>query len=95
MVRVNPLPRRRDLLVKCERFALELFQLRKRLEEDLQGQRFVALTCVAGRAVLEHAGAGGPEVPLPAGRTALLPARLGMYTLAPDPECTVIRATIE
>lgn len=94
-VRLRPLPHGRELLMKCERFALELLHLKKRLVEEQDGQRFVVLTGVSGHARIRPVGGGKPEVELQPGRTALIPARLPGYEIVPDRECTLLKVFIE
>ncbi len=94
-VRLRPAPLRRDLLLRCEGFSIELLRLSKRLVEKADGLRFAALTCVSGAASIRYEGPGTGEIPLPAGRTVLIPARLPGYEIAPDRECAVLKVFME
>lgn len=90
-VKLQPLPARRSLLMKCERFTLELLHLKKRLVEKQDGQRFAVLTCISGHATLRHGGKEAQEVDLPTGSTVLLPARLAEVEIVPDRECKLLK----
>lgn len=69
-------------LVAAEYFSTRLYQLgggnALRIELDTGGDHFHVLTCIAGQALVR---AGAHAVTLPMGRTALIPAALGVYSM--------------
>jgi mannose-6-phosphate isomerase len=76
--------------VRYDKFVVEILELEGSMEDAPPAGRFVILNVVAGRAALD---AGGEEIPLPLGRTVLLPAALPTYTLRSD-QATVLKSYV-
>lgn len=66
-------------IVRSEYFTTLLYQLREPLALDTGLQHFHILTCIEGQAQVQYAG---ESLTLDSGRTVLIPASLGAYTLA-------------
>ncbi|MBZ0292608.1 MAG: class I mannose-6-phosphate isomerase [Anaerolineae bacterium] len=65
-------------IVRSEYFTTLLYQLGEPITLDTDFQYFHILTCIEGQAQIQYAG---ESLTLDMGRTALIPASLGIYTL--------------
>ncbi len=75
----QPIAAGRELLVECPYFRMERWQATGTpLMATTTGETFALLTIIAGDCQLT---AGGTEIDLPRGSSAVLPANLGAYTL--------------
>ncbi len=81
----------RVLLVSCQYFAMERWQLDNAGEAATNGESFEILTSIDGSATL---GWTGGEVALPRGASVVLPASLGDYRLDPQPRATLLRCYV-
>lgn len=79
-------------LVSCEYFELEKIEGRHcRFESDTNGETFHALTVIQGQARLENHGWQGR---LAKYETLLVPASNLNYTIIPEPEAQILRASV-
>lgn len=81
----------RTLLVSCPYFAMERWDLAAPLEAATDPASFEILTVIDGAAELGWAGGARP---LARGESAVLPASLGAYRLAPAGRATLLRCFV-
>jgi mannose-6-phosphate isomerase len=81
-----------SILVVCDFFELEKIEGKNcRFEMSTEGETFHALTVLEGQARLESGGWRGN---LAKSDTLLVPARSYHYSITPDPEAKILRATV-
>jgi mannose-6-phosphate isomerase len=85
------LDKARTLLVSCPYFAMERLNLAAPLAASTDPASFEILTVIDGRANLTCADA---EQRLARGESIVLPASLGAYQLAPEPNATLLRCYV-
>lgn len=89
-VPLSPPPRKRELLLKCEKFILESLELDARC--DIDGMRtFHILTVIEGLSKIIYGRSEVVEVA--AGESALIPAALQGYRLYPQGRCRIIKTS--
>jgi mannose-6-phosphate isomerase len=89
--RPRPLGNGRTLLVSCDYFAMERWDLTATAESATTPSSFEILTAIDGRAALLWSGS---RYPLPTGASIVLPASLGAYRLLPDPQASILRCYV-
>ncbi len=89
-VLISPPPRKRELLLECEKFVLESLELSE--SYDVEHLRvFHILTVVKGAGTIVYGRSERLEVL--AGESVLIPAALRGYELCPRGECKIIKAS--
>jgi mannose-6-phosphate isomerase len=82
--RLHGYPYKRKLLLKCEKFTMELMELGgRRIRETLDGSRFQLLTVLRGGGQLRFGKGFKQKERFDRGQTFLMPAGLGAYEVAP------------
>lgn len=82
-----------EYLVACRYFILEKLVIRETWEESGDTARFVALIPISGAGVLIYGDEGYGET-IRAGESLLLPAKIGVWSIKPEGELQLIRATV-
>lgn len=90
-VRPQPLGEGRTLLVECQYFAMERWELCAAQEVATEPESFELLTVIDGRVDLVWAET---LYRLPSGASIVLPASLGAYCLQPAPAATILRCYV-
>lgn len=73
---------KRKLLLKCEKFTMELFELKgRKVRETLDGSRCQILTILSGRGMFRFGKKFKQKEPYAAGQTFLMPAAIGTYEI--------------
>jgi mannose-6-phosphate isomerase len=91
VVAPTPIDEARTLLVRCPYFAMERWDLAAPLAAEAGPASFEILTAIDGAAELAW-GAGARR--LARGESIVLPASLGAYRLAPEPNVTLLRCYV-
>jgi uncharacterized RmlC-like cupin family protein len=75
---------KRKLLLKCEKFTMELMELGgRRVKETLTGAHAQVLSVLKGSGAFRFGEKFRQREPFEAGQTFLVPAALGAYEVAP------------
>jgi mannose-6-phosphate isomerase len=93
--RLPGFPYRRSLLIRCEKFTMELLDLPagKRAREKGDPQRFRALTVLQGGGAIHYGAELKKSEPFRTGQTFLIPAFMGDYELRASRQTSVISST--
>jgi mannose-6-phosphate isomerase len=83
---------RRTLLVACRYFAAELLELGEPMGEATGVRRFDTYMVTEGAAVIKTDSYA--DVPVAAGDSALVPASVGKYSIAPATRCTMLKVFV-
>jgi mannose-6-phosphate isomerase len=85
--------RLKRLLIKCEKFTMELWTFAKKVREKTNCDRFVVLTIVKGKGKFLYGNKSSMQ--FVKGQTFLLPAYLGDYAISPRGRCEIVCTYIE
>ena len=80
---------RRECLIACPHFAMERLMLEETTIESTRRERFESLMLVGGSATIRAEGC--EETHVSAGDSALIPACIGEYEIAPADRCKLLR----
>jgi mannose-6-phosphate isomerase len=87
---------KRKLLIKCEKFTLETYELgRQRVAENFTGVRSVVHTIVAGKGKYCFGDKKRSSQPFKKGETYLLPARLGEFDIVSQAATEIVVSYVE
>ncbi|MEK7369355.1 MAG: type I phosphomannose isomerase catalytic subunit [Planctomycetota bacterium] len=87
---LSPPPRKRELLLKCEKFVLESLELDVQCDID-DMRTFHILTVIEGLSKIAYGRSEAVEVS--AGESVLIPAALQGYKLYPHGRCKIIKSS--
>ncbi|MDA0329921.1 MAG: class I mannose-6-phosphate isomerase [Gemmatimonadetes bacterium] len=77
-------------LVRCAHFTIDEWTLEAERRRDFEFAQPTVLMVIAGRGWLEWGRGEGHRLPVPTGRTVLLPAALGRATFSTDSDATIL-----
>ncbi|MDO8136388.1 MAG: mannose-6-phosphate isomerase, class I [Candidatus Brocadiales bacterium] len=90
-VLLSPQPQKGELLVDCEKFIMELWDLSQ--PHEIRGlYTFDIITIIEGKAGIYYGEEGNLEVS--PGESLLIPAKLQGYSISPRERCKVVRASL-
>lgn len=87
---LSPPPRKREQLIKCEKFVMEYLELCEQCDIE-HISTFNILTVIQGASRIVYGESEGLEVS--AGESVLIPAMLRGYKLCPEGQCRIIKAS--
>jgi mannose-6-phosphate isomerase len=89
--RLKGFPYKRKLLLKCEKFTMDLLELGgKRVRETLDGSRCQVLTILRGKGKFRFGPKHKLREPFAAGQTFLIPAAIKTYEIMPAGVCEIV-----
>lgn len=90
-VLLSPQPQKGELLVDCDKFIMELWDLSQPYK--IRGlYTFEIITVIEGKAEIYYGGKGDLEVS--PGESLLIPAKLQGYSISPRERCKVVRVSL-
>lgn len=81
---------KRKLLLKCEKFTMDLMELTGRIKEKLDGSRFQVLSVIRGKGLLRYGPKFKGREPFALGQTFLIPAAMGDYEVRPSGRTEIV-----
>ena len=86
---------KRKLLLKCEKFTMEMIELSgRRMRETLDGSRALVMTIVCGGGQFRFGPKFKSKEPFAAGQTFLMPAAIGSYEIAARGKTEIVVAYV-
>lgn len=86
---------KRKLLLKCEKFTMEMIELEgRRMRETLDGSRALVMTIVAGSGDFRYGPKFKAREPFAMGQTFLMPAAIGAYEIAARGKTEIVVAYV-
>jgi len=89
-IRLGGYSYKRKLLLRCEKFVMELMEFRKRIKEKASNDRFHILTIIDGTGVFYYGKDKKRKTTFKRGETYLIPAYIGEYDIATRGNCTIV-----